>query len=520
MKNVLNLRYFFYPFLFLLFGLSQARNILGGSIVAIVAAVVLIGGAGVFLCMKKHFKFLAVLVFTFLFGGGLYYIGSAFEKVKVYDEIVSVQGRVTDSFSESESYYSVVLDDVKIDGTSAKKISLCISKTDGNISIGDKLSFESELESVDYGGKYASTFYRSGVGYKASVSESNVTISDGYLKFGEKVRLAVKNVLYSSMSESSAGISYGVLFGDKSGIDSETKDAYRDSGVIHILTVSGLHVGFLIGLVYGLLKLCKANRYVNFVLTTIFIFFYAYLCGFSPSVLRAGLMGIIFMLSKLFAKNYDFLNSLGFAGIIILLFRPLYGLDTGFLMSVACVLGIALLLPAIERGLNKFLPYKVASPLAVSLAVQVTILPFTLLMGSKLNFLTIFANLFIVPLFSVLFPLLFVIAFLCTILPFLKFLFAVIEGGFIAITFLAKVFSIAAIEVPLSVSVLQIVLLYGACLVVSDYMMIDRTKKFFVVCCMIFVASVSSFLPSQTASMSISFDNSTNFVANQCQFKL
>jgi len=89
----------------------------------------------------------------------------------------------------------------------------------------------------------------------------------------------------------------------------------------------------LITLLGFLLKKIRVRGFLNFLICFVFLGVYVYLCGFTPSVLRAGVMGLVLLATKLSGKCYDGLNSLGLSGIVILLISPLFALDVGFQMS-------------------------------------------------------------------------------------------------------------------------------------------------------------------------------------------
>lgn len=507
MKRILNFRGLFYPFVLFLFGITQARGLYAGELLSIVTVSIALAVLLVLLLAFKRYKVLLVLICMFFVGNGFFFIGQESVKVKDYSSQVVISGTVTDNFNENYYNYYVILDNACVNGEKVKNISVQIKKDDDVvIKIGDVLTFESEIGVAQMFtlGQFNSNYYRNNVGYTTSVKVSQVVITDGYTKFDENVRLTIKDRLYSNMSEANASIAYASLFGDKSGIDSETKNAYRDSGIIHILTVSGLHVGFLIALIYAGLKKCKANEYVAFGVTFVFIVFYAYLCGFTPSVVRAGLMGTIMMLSKLFRRRYDSLNSLGLAGFIICIVRPLTALDVGFLMSVACVIGIVFLYPFFIRLFQKIFPSWAASALSISISVQITIFPFLAIMGTNINFLSPIINMLIVPLFSFIFPYLIVIAFLSTFMPFIAVLLAPVDWFFAFSTFMASLYSNSSLKISLSkVKIYQMVLVYVLCLVLSQFLMVGGAKKFLIFSSMIFLLSCSmflSFIPSKPTS--------------------
>lgn len=493
--RVLNFRYLFYPFILFLFGIISARYIFGGNVTIIILAVISFTALFLVLNFKGKYKLSIALFLCFLFGVGWFFVGQASYKIKDYDKEVAVVGRVCDNFSEDKNKYYIQLDNVRINGEKSKNISLYLYKNDeSKVEIGDKLSFNCNLEKISLFtlNKFNSQYYRNNIGYTTTASTNKVVILEGKRYFDENLRITVKNQLYKNMGQENGAIAYAVLFGDKSGIDDDTITSFRDSGVIHILTVSGLHVGFLISCVYGFLKLCKVNKFVNFGLTIFFIILLALLCGFTPSVVRAGLMGIIVLLSKLTRRRYDTLNSLGLAGFLICLFSPLTALDIGFLMSIACVIGIVFLYPFFLKLLEKLLPYKIGNLLSVSISAQLAIFPFLAVFNSTFNFLSCIANLFILPLFSVLYPYLFIIAILSSFMPFMGVLLNVASWGFIAIKYIALFFSSTSLKIELSEIYIPIVLLiYNIFLLCSQFLMIKTIKKFILFAIAILLMSCS-----------------------------
>ncbi|MBQ8444627.1 MAG: ComEC/Rec2 family competence protein, partial [Clostridia bacterium] len=388
-----NFRFLFYPFLIFLLGLNVVRYIFNGEIEYIIICGVLIGLLVTYCIIRKHFKQMIVLLICFVVGCGWYFVGVSLSfNQQVYVGKVAVVGRVTDSISEEKYSYTIILDDVKINGESGDNISVRVTNCYDLPQVGSFISFESELENVHAFtlGNFNTSCYRSGVRYYADCNFKYAVVTEGYQLFDEQVRLRVKGMLEQNMSYENAQTAYASLFGDKNNLDGDVYANYNGAGILHILTVSGLHISFLISLIFGLLELCRVNKYVNFVVTTVFIIFYAYLCNWTPSVLRAGIMGIVFMLSKLLHRKYDSLNALGLAGFIICLTRPLSGLDVGFLMSVFCVIGINMVMPIIKRALIKILPKGMSEALAISIAAQIGIFPIVCLIGGGFNVLSLF----------------------------------------------------------------------------------------------------------------------------------
>lgn len=480
--RIINFRYIFYPFLLFLFGLSVARQLFAGQIEVVILTIVFLCLLIAFCIYKKLFIPLAILLSFFFIGNGMYYVGEASFKVKQYSGVVAVVGRVTDDIDEYNYFANVLLDEVSIDGEKTNyKFNLSLSSYYKTLKAGDIVSFECEVSTSQpfILGKFNIADNRSGARYNGQVKATELIITEGYTKFDEKVRLTIKERLFENMSEQNAGIAYAVLFGDKSELGTTIATTYRASGIVHVLTVSGLHVGFLVALIYGLLKKCGANKYFRFVITTIFIIFYAYLCGFTPSVLRAGIMSIVYMLSKVLFRNYDSLNSLGLAGFVICLINPLTAHDIGFLMSFFCVYSIIMLCPLITKLLSSFFPYNTSQLIALSISANIGVIPFLAYIGGSVHLLSFIINLVIVPIFSILYPFLFATSMLATFMPFVGVMLAVADFAFSLITSLATFFAWSGLTIPLSAFDYGIIIvIFFTILGISQFVLTEGIKKF------------------------------------------
>lgn len=491
-KRFINFRYIFYPFLAFLFGIIVARKLYHGNIEVLVITILLLLTLGVLLIKRKRYKILALLFAFFFIGNGFYYIGEASYYNKDYSGEVLVVGRVSDSFEESDYTYEVLLKDASINGENCRNIKVTFTKAGQTLNVGDIVSFESEVEAVKPFSldSFNSSAYRSGTGYTARASLTDTVISEGYTNFDEKIRLSIKEQLYQNMSEDNAAVAYAVLFGDQSGISFEIKESYRNSGIIHILTVSGLNITFLITIIFGFLKLLKVNKYVNFALTSVIIVLYSALCGFTPSVLRAAVMGIIMMAAMLSHRRYDSLNAMGVAGFLILIFSPLSAFDVGFLMSIACVCGIILLYPMFCNFFKKFMPNIIAQYIAISFAAQITILPFLALFSSNLNLLSFIINLFIVPIFSVVFPWLFFASIICLIMPFMSFLLVPVGWGFTATRYIALIFATTSLQIKLTPFAFSVIVFFFLFIyLISQFIMCKPINKLLLATVTIFCIS-------------------------------
>lgn len=451
MKKFLNFRYPFYCFLALLFGAVVAKGLYAGVVeTIIIVGVALLFVAIMSVCYRKFLPLLMIIVFFFV-GNGAFFLGMTSFDNKEYEGEVAVVGRVTDTlFTSEENYSNVLLEDVSIDGEKAKNVRLFVYGN-GDVEVGDILAFSSTVEAVKPFnlGVFNLTSYRNKIGYSSSANFSDIVITEGNMKIDEAFRSSVKEALLGNMNERNAYIAYAVLFGDQSGIDDEVDEVYRNSGIVHVLTVSGLHIAFIVGALMLLLKLFKGNKFLSLAIISIVLLFYCYLCGFTPSVVRATIMAIVLLLSRMCNRPYDGLNSLAIAGFVIVCFSPLSTVDVGFLMSFFCVMFILLLAKPFTKLLSFVMPRKVASVMAVSISAQIGILPFTASFFSSFNFLSVFANFLVIPIFSIIFPALFVLAFLLSFMPFLGPVLVVFDYAFDLVFIIASFFSSTTLQVPL-----------------------------------------------------------------------
>ena len=156
-------------------------------------------------------------------------------------------------------------------------------------------------------------------------------------------------IIDGALPSDTAGFAKALLLGDRSGIDYEINTAFKVSGISHVIAVSGLHVSILFGLVYSL---AGRRRFLTALIGIPAIVIFAAIAGFSPSVVRAGIMQILVMIALLFDKDYDPLTALAFAALVMLIGNPLVITSVSFQLSVSCMVGIFLFSERIRQWLS------------------------------------------------------------------------------------------------------------------------------------------------------------------------
>lgn len=225
--------------------------------------------------------------------------------------------------------------------------------------------------------------------------------SYNYIKtFLFSIRKTIDQTIHTLHQPHTAALLRGLLLADRSEISYETKDEFINSGVIHILAVSGLHVGYI--LLIFILLFSRFGIYTRSILTIGGLLLFMLITGVPPSVFRATLMAIIIIISFLSGRTTNLINSISIAAVIILLFSPTEIYNPGFQLSFAAVLSIALLYPFFQKIIfrlqvrNKYLKNLLLF-LAVSLSAQIGTMPFTLAYFSKLSVVSLFSNLIVIP---------------------------------------------------------------------------------------------------------------------------
>ncbi|MHA7130979.1 ComEC/Rec2 family competence protein [Algoriphagus namhaensis] len=184
----------------------------------------------------------------------------------------------------------------------------------------------------------------------------------------------------SFQSQNIQDIAKALLIGEKRALDPETRSAYARAGVMHVLAVSGLHVGIVYAIFLFLgdsLRLKGNSRRLYFLLVIFILWFYALLTGLSPSVVRASTMFSLLVLGIISERRPPIFNMLGFSALVMVAFNPEVVFDVGFQLSYVAVAGIVLIQPLIVRW---WIPrYRVLEYfwqiVAVSLAAQLATFP-------------------------------------------------------------------------------------------------------------------------------------------------
>ncbi len=188
-----------------------------------------------------------------------------------------------------------------------------------------------------------------------------------------------------------------LLTGRRDGMSETTVNNFRTLGLSHIMAVSGLHLSVIMGLMLALLKKINMPRLLKQIICIFFVALTCIAAGFSPSVCRAGIMGLTIYIGLIFGRQSESLNSLGVAFIICFTLSPFMIFDAGFILSCAATFGIIFFYPLINEYLLKIkylLIRKILQSAAVCFCASFTVLPAQILYFGRCSWLGIPAGLF------------------------------------------------------------------------------------------------------------------------------
>jgi competence protein ComEC len=227
---------------------------------------------------------------------------------------------------------------------------------------------------------------------KIGEDDSNFLVS-----FSLSARDKIKEITKQTLPPPYNYLLTGMLLGEKSFIPSHLKEVFTEAGIMHILAVSGLHVGIIAMALLAFLSILRLPKKLKLLTLILILIIYASITGFRPSVLRATIMFILLIGGKLINRSRNLNISLFFAAFLILLANPLILYDAGFLLSFIVTFFIINLSPILQGLFSKIVVW-IKNPLAVSTAAWVGIFPLSAYFFSKVSIISIVSNIFIIPL--------------------------------------------------------------------------------------------------------------------------
>ncbi len=263
--------------------------------------------------------------------------------------------------------------------------------------------------SVTYSPLTARQEYRRGQGihlraFPTDYADTRVTQAEKSLSFYDgfaRVRKSLSATARQGLPLEQGGLLTAMCFGEKQGVTQQWQNAFSRSGIAHLLAVSGLHLSVVSGAV--LLLFSRLGRRVSAALTMVTVLLFIWLIGDTPSVVRAGVMALVFLTGRVFRQRADSLNSLGLAAVLLLLYNPYMVFSVGFQLSFAATVGVLTVTPRLmeereesREGWRKWVD-GARNSVAVCVGATLPTLPFVCYYFGGFPLTTVLTNLAVVP---------------------------------------------------------------------------------------------------------------------------
>ena len=212
-------------------------------------------------------------------------------------------------------------------------------------------------------------------------------------------RISLGNKIHKEISFDKSGYIEALIFGDKAYLEKDEIINYKNLGTSHLLAISGLHLGVLISLIYFILLRLRFSVEIIEKIVFLVIPFYMLISGFSPSVLRAGGMIMLYIIFR--KKDITKLEALLTTFILMLFINPLFIFDIGFELSFLITFCLLMSDDFLSGSKNIF-----TSGFKINLVSSLASLPILVMNFYTFSYISIISNIFLVPIFSlVIFPL-------------------------------------------------------------------------------------------------------------------
>ena len=327
---------------------------------------VFLTAALVVLFLKR--KTAAVVFFTIFLSVSVYgiYTVLIYDPVIAFDgETVEIEGRISEIRRYSNDTASYIIDaDINGIGTS-----ITLFSTDTDCSVGDIISFSGKLSVMTDNADFEEeSYYKTkGTFLKATASSGiEITHDDSFnikeLIIGYSDYIGERIKVYLPGDE--GDLLKAMFLGDKTGLSDSLSSNIKRSGISHFTAVSGMHLTIISHILMLLISLSPLKNHMILKFFTLALIIIGFIVFFrmSVSVIRAGIMLIVYYGAELFMRQGSTLNSMGLAALTITLFNPYACLDVGLLLSLAGTFGIGVVSPFFCRRLRsgRFKSFKTA----------------------------------------------------------------------------------------------------------------------------------------------------------------
>ena len=327
---------------------------------------------------------------------------------KIYNELsekenITMVGKVIGN-KEEKQYYNKYKIETKLQNQKYRFYIMTDKKI--QLNYGDKIKLNGEYQEPEIQRNYKGFNYSEylkqlkiyGTIKCSKIEMINQKADINIFKFTNEISNKMIQNTKKVLDEETSSILLGLILGYKTDIDGNTQENFRNASMAHLLAVSGMHITYVILGINIILRKALGKR-KTYIFSIFVLIFYMFITNFSPSVTRAGIMGIMLLFSKIIYRKNDIFTSMSISLFSILIYNPFLILNIGLQLSYIGVVGIVVFNKEIIKYLknikikNKFYKYKIKPRIqksldaikeiiSISLSVQLAIMPILL---SNLN---------------------------------------------------------------------------------------------------------------------------------------
>lgn len=204
----------------------------------------------------------------------------------------------------------------------------------------------------------------------------------------------------NSCLSSQGAVLEALLLGERGRMEEANTRALQDAGIYHLFAISGAHIAIISFLLFSLFRILRTPTRVSYVLLMAFLLFYAFLVEGRPSVMRATIMTLAFLLGKILWTNVNLINTISLSAFLLLLLNPYSLFHVGFQLTFAATLSIILFFPRIIKFFPR-LPLRIPEIFALSLTALLGILPIMVTSFHRVTFSSLILNYAAIPLVGI-----------------------------------------------------------------------------------------------------------------------
>ena len=366
--------------------------------------------------IKRYYDLLfsryLIILTIFAIIGNFYIIITNYKYDNLYKDVtkLNVCGVIVEEMSQNDFYdrYVIKILQGKYKNT---KLILKVKKDKIDIKLGDIIDVSGEFEEPSVRRNYNGFDYKQYLKTKKIYGTIKVDFNkikivkknqiDTITLLADKVKSYITYASDQMFPKEISGLFVGILIGNKENITEEIEEDFKNSSLSHMLAVSGTHVSYIIlGLSFLLSNFGK--RYTN-IFSILFLIFFMYLTNFTASVVRACIMGIILLGSKILYRKSDIYVSMALSLLIILIENPFKILDVGLILSYAGTLGIVVLYRIWSNEVktkNKIIKY-IINTLLITCSAQIFVFPIIAVYFNNVSITFFISNLLATPVLAI-----------------------------------------------------------------------------------------------------------------------